>query len=110
MPSPTLPDQDGKGLIFEPHSLFGLNDPDGNPWPFGYVSEGIGRPIFELSVPALKPDDPSLLPLALKMTAATELLEALAAICDDLEIGDETSAEQVARHAGRAALAKAQGK
>lgn len=43
------------------------------------------------------------------IAAAPDLYEALAAICEDLADGDETSAEQIARHAGRAALAKARG-
>lgn len=34
-------------LIFEPHNGFGANDPEGNPWPLGYISEAPGRPIFE---------------------------------------------------------------
>lgn len=35
---------------FEPHNGFGSDDPDGEPWPFGYISEDRpGSPIFELS-------------------------------------------------------------
>lgn len=35
-------------LIFEPHNGFGGDDPNGEPWPFGYISEGPGKPVFEL--------------------------------------------------------------
>ena len=37
-----------QALVFEPHNGFGGLDPDGNPWPVGYISEGVGRPIFEI--------------------------------------------------------------
>lgn len=40
--------------LFEPHGGFGSLDPDGDPWPFGYISEtapnGVPSPIFELDV------------------------------------------------------------
>lgn len=38
-------------LRFEPHNGFGSDDPDGDPWPFGYLSTSHPVPIFELSVP-----------------------------------------------------------
>lgn len=44
------------------------------------------------------------------IAAAPELLEALVAICDELEAGDDTDAALIAKHAGRAAIAKATGK
>jgi hypothetical protein len=43
-------------LIFEPHNGFGGVDPDGVPWPLGYISAGIGQPIFELST-IFSPDE-----------------------------------------------------
>lgn len=43
------------------------------------------------------------------IAAAPELLEALTAICDELLGDDEFSAKQIARHAGRKAIAKATG-
>lgn len=41
------------------------------------------------------------------LAASWDMYEALKAICEDLADGDYTSAEQIARHAGRAALQKA---
>lgn len=36
-------------IQFEPHNGFGGNDPDGEPWPFGYISTApLPLPIFEL--------------------------------------------------------------
>lgn len=33
---------------FEPHGGFGGKDPEGEPWPFGYISTDFPVPIFEL--------------------------------------------------------------
>lgn len=46
-------------MVFEPHAGFGTKDPDGNPWPFGYLSDRPGRPVFELN--AILEGDPSVL-------------------------------------------------
>jgi len=43
------------------------------------------------------------------LASATDLLEALEAICSDLNDGDFVSAVQIARNAGRAAISKARG-
>lgn len=72
-------------MIFEPHNGFGSMGLDEQPYPFGYISEGVGRPIFELGVPLLKPSDPSLLPLALKMTAAEDLYDLCVEMVDCLD-------------------------
>lgn len=53
-------------LIFEPHNGFGTNDPDGNPWPFGYISEAPGHPIFELR-PILEQSVPVLMDIVHQM-------------------------------------------
>lgn len=37
-----------KTIIFEPHNGFGGNDPNGEPWPFGYISTSHPTPLFEL--------------------------------------------------------------
>jgi hypothetical protein len=37
-------------LVFEPHGGFGKRDPDGVPFPFGYISNASPVPIFELNV------------------------------------------------------------
>lgn len=63
-------------LIFEPHNGYGSLDPDGEPWPFGYISRGVGKPVFELST-VFKGDPDELRALALAMTAAPALLKAL---------------------------------
>ena len=63
-------------FIFEPHNGYGHLDPDGEPWPFGYISRGVGKPVFELST-VFKEDPAELHRLALMMTAGPELLEAL---------------------------------
>jgi hypothetical protein len=39
-----------KNLIFEQHNGYGGLDPEGEPWPYGYISEKAGVPIFELRV------------------------------------------------------------
>lgn len=43
---------------FEPHAGFGGNDPDGQLWPFGYISAQGPTPIFELSpIIAIEPEE-----------------------------------------------------
>ena len=54
---------------------------------------------FVFTVPKLR--------AAEQVTAAVWLCEALEAICNELEDGDDFSAKQIARNAGRAALAEA---
>lgn len=63
-------------FVFEPHNGYGAKDPDGEPWPFGYISEGYGRPLFELRPVVVHPYE-KLHDAALKMTAARDLYEAL---------------------------------
>lgn len=84
----TKPDHslsDGEGgkmkLTFEPHNGYGRKDPDGEPWPFGYLSEGDGlpSPVFELT-PVLQRPYEELLAFARLFEAAPDLLEALKAI------------------------------
>lgn len=66
-----------EALIFEPHAGFGGKDPDGNPWPFGYISTDNPRvPVFELSVIFAFPGQ-NLRDLANKMAAAPALYAAL---------------------------------
>lgn len=102
-------------LIFEPHNGFGGHDPYGMPWPFGYISEGPGQPIFELStITEQSPDE--LRELALKMAAAPALLDALDAAlnegplyawANEKNIGREEYERRVAIvAAARAALAR----
>lgn len=87
--------------IFEPHGGFGGVDPDGEPWPFGYISARPGQPIFELStVLTNKPSRPefeALLTAARKMTAAAWMHSALLSIVDALEDNDVSEALTVAR-------------
>lgn len=93
-------------FIFEPHGGFGSNDPDGKPWPFGYISNDNPRsPVFELSIVLGFPDD-ILTGVATQMAAASDLMEAL----DDLlrGIGGEESTDLFCVNARRA-LAKARG-
>lgn len=68
-------------LRFEPHNGFGKKDPDGNPWPFGYISDA--QPIFELNV-ILKRDRKALTALAKQMAAAPKILETLKALRQQL--------------------------
>jgi hypothetical protein len=85
---------DGK-ITFEPHRGYGSKDPDGNPWPFGYVSTETPTPIFELNV-FLEYDRDELLALLKKMIVAVNAHDALVelaqnlitAITDDHSIGD----------------------
>jgi hypothetical protein len=80
----TKPDSlsDGEGgaakLTFEPHNGYGRKDPDGEPWPFGYISEGDGlpMPVFELTPLFQRPYE-ELLAFARLFAAAPDLLEAL---------------------------------
>lgn len=64
-------------LIFEPHGGFGRKDPDGNPWPLGYISIDTPQPIFELGV-FLVYDRDELLALAAKIVSAVNAHDALA--------------------------------
>ncbi|MEA3044545.1 MAG: hypothetical protein QOH47_2383 [Sphingomonadales bacterium] len=103
-----------ESLIFEPHNGFGRVDPYGEPWPFGYLSEGPGAPVFELSVPLPPHPVEKLLDIALKAAAAPELYEALAALVEehvkrggafDEPLGSSEQTPEI--NAGMAALAKA---
>lgn len=67
-------------FIFEPHGGYGTNDPDGDPWPFGYISvvtgDGIPQPLFELNfVISWAPEKVDR--LLAEMLAAPDLYEAL---------------------------------
>lgn len=43
--------------IFEPHGGYGTCDDEGTPFPFGYLSDAPGQPVFELSTIFEKPVD-----------------------------------------------------
>ncbi|MPT23935.1 MAG: hypothetical protein E2577_13645 [Starkeya sp.] len=60
-------------LKFEPHNGFGGNDPDGNPWPLGFITAG-SFPVFELQDVM---GHPKAREIAVAMSAASEMLEAL---------------------------------
>jgi hypothetical protein len=62
--------------LFEPHNGFDGLDPDGEPWPFGYISTSARYPIFELNPPLAFPVE-QLEATAILLASATELLEAL---------------------------------
>ena len=67
-------------MIFEPHNLYGERDPDGNAWPFGYISNEdtpnkVPLPIFELAAMFASRD--TLTQTAQLMAAAPDLLAAL---------------------------------
>jgi hypothetical protein len=59
-------------LIFQPHNGFGDNDPDGNPWPLGFITATF--PIFEMQVVM---DHPKMVEIATAMAAAPDMLAAL---------------------------------
>lgn len=63
--------------IFEPHGGFGRTIA-GETMPFGYISEGVGQPIFELDHPGIgRPDYAKMIAAATMIAAAPELYEAL---------------------------------
>jgi hypothetical protein len=66
-------------LRFEPHDGFGHEDPDGVPYPFGYISDA--QPIFGLNV-ILQRGHEELVTLALQMAASPKMLDALQAIAE----------------------------
>jgi hypothetical protein len=73
-------------LHFEPHMMFG-HVIDGEAMPFGYISQqGHGKPVFELT-PIFDHEAQDLTALALKMSAAPEMLKALKALRDADEAG-----------------------
>lgn len=94
-------------LIFEPHNLFGTKDPEGEPWPFGYISEAdtpnrVSSPIFELS-PVL--GTPELwAKTAAKLASVDDLLAALKEISEEAGYGVQWRMRAIARKA----IAKAQ--
>lgn len=75
----------GKPYIFEPHNGFGGATPDGDPWPFGYISEKPGRPIFELHGGFIKRPAVDLARVARLFAMSPELLSI---IRDSVEIMD----------------------
>ncbi|MES2783801.1 MAG: hypothetical protein V4657_13485 [Pseudomonadota bacterium] len=64
-------------LIFEPHNLF-RSPPfeDEGAWPFGYISEGVGQPIFALYEDVGQRPIGELRRYAALFTSAPALLEA----------------------------------
>jgi len=93
-------------MKFEPHGGYGTSI-DGEPMPFGYISqEGYGKPVFELS-PVLSHDEDKLTALALIMAAAPELLEALKDALSLLSHHYPNPAPRGEISRGRTALAKA---
>jgi hypothetical protein len=94
-------------MIFEPHNGFGSRDPDGDLWPFGYISNDLRHmPIFELT-PILLISIEELTATAIRMAAADELLAALEGLLE--AVGGEESTDIWCRDA-RAAIAKAKGR
>lgn len=65
--APTSPPQAGP-YRFEPHNGYGGKDPDGEPWPFGYISTAHPSPVFELR-PVLVQSREELLAIAEAMVA-----------------------------------------
>lgn len=98
-------------LHFEPHNGYGMSI-DGEPMPFGYISEpGYGKPVFELS-PIFEHDTHELRALALKMAAAPDMFEALRGLlsCPDIADNDYKDEEtHEAERIARAALTRATG-
>lgn len=70
-------------LQFEPHNGYGTNDPDGDPFPFGYISTAPAPlPIFELNVFLDYPEE-ALRNLCLAMAAAPDMLRVLKYLHDE---------------------------
>jgi hypothetical protein len=63
-------------LTVEFHNGYGSLDPDGEPWPFGYISTDTPQPIFELNV-ILGYNRDELLALLIKMVVAANAHDAL---------------------------------
>jgi hypothetical protein len=71
---------------FEPHGMFGRTTPDGDRFPFGYIStDDPRRPIFQLDTILDFPLD-ELREVARMMAAAPELLAALKGIVEIVEM------------------------
>lgn len=108
--------QPGWTLIFEPHGGYGARDFNGDPWPFGYISEDTSAhrlPIFELSTILERPAE-ELRAYARLFTAAPDMLEALKAMLRLADMGFEESLREpevngnfAAYELARAALSKA---
>lgn len=66
---------------FEHHNGYGSLDPDGNPWPFGYISStiagGVPMPIFELNTAGLVYLIEHLVATARILAASSDMLAAL---------------------------------
>jgi hypothetical protein len=91
--------------LFEPHNGYGAKDPDGEPWPFGYISTAHPSPIFELSTPLVFPHE-ELVANARLIAAAPDLLAACQAVLGEWRDGYGLDCiEQL-----RAAIAKAEGR
>lgn len=69
--------------IFEPHSLFGTDVAD-EEWPFGYLSEGVGQPIFQLYEIGVH-SDAKLAAVARLAVAAPTLSTALSSLVEMVE-------------------------
>ena len=100
-------------MIFEPHNLYGERDPDGNAWPFGYISDDttsnqVPLPIFELT--AMFAGRRTLTETARLMAAADDLFAALKAV---LTVWHDATAtrqdDEAAEKAAHAAIAKVEG-
>ncbi len=109
---------------FEPHNGYGRKDPDGTPFPFGYISTSFPSPIFELVPVVLRPVEELRANAALIVRAVNahdDLVAALRAVeaISDRCVNAETYSAQDALDdlqdirsiisCSRAALAKAKG-
>lgn len=110
-------------LTFEPHNGFGGKTPDGDMWPFGYLSTvGPRVPVFELNV-IVNWSPKVLLAYAHMAAAAPDMLEALTECAEEIKrlrheierlpfLGTAYSAQRSSQAVERAhaAIAKAEGR
>lgn len=99
--------------VFEPHNGYGRMAPDGEPWPFGYISEkgvraGLPSPLFELRPVLVEPIE-KLTDAALKMAAAPAMYEALSELVDLMQavIDGDYTPDSFTLQPARAALRQA---
>lgn len=100
----------GEPWVFEPHGMFGRTAPDGDRFPFGYIStDDPRRPIFQLDTILDFPLD-ELREAALLMASAYDLMAALKEIVDIVEMCERNGTIlPIPLTDARAAIAKAKG-